>query len=255
MRSTSSFTANQITASWCAHLTSLPSSPDDPSQKQLAAAAQPLLGSPPIYTSTDPELFARFALPADSPPVILALKDNVGTSATSTYYPNPRTAASTDLDIPALQRWLLVNRLPTALELNTESFQKVMNAPKPPLVVLVGVASRSKDSTIDQIKELARAWRGSEVQAEYTEKEVVFVWMDATKWGSWMKSQYGIRQENLPAVVLVDHKVSGDASTPGMTDLRSVHLSSALGILGPGCEASTAYTYCKQRLLWYRRCP
>ena len=39
-------------------------------------------------------------------------------------------------------------------------------------------------------------------------KDVIFTWMDAAKWGTWMKSMYGIKVSELPAVVVADHQVS-----------------------------------------------
>ena len=136
--------------------------------------------------------------------MLLAVKDGVPYQYTSifTFY----TQNHDETDNKKLSRWLLSNRLPTALELNQETFQSVMNAPHGPLVVLV--AASSSDSSIeDKVKDVATRWRERNEKLGDGRYEVVFTWMDAGKWGKWLKSMYGVKEDALPAIVMVDHQV------------------------------------------------
>jgi thioredoxin domain-containing protein 5 len=83
-----------------------------------------------------------------------------------------------------------------------------MNAPHSPLVVLTAVPKADApghDGAVSQVKEVARQWRAE--ASKYPGQYVQFVWMDANRWASWLKSQYGIKSSNLPATILVKHKV------------------------------------------------
>ncbi|KAJ7461840.1 protein disulfide isomerase [Mycena galericulata] len=176
--------------------------------KAVARLAAPLLGSPLIYTSPSPTLFKRFSIPDSAPWAVVALKDR-----------NPHTPAAmyiggatldTNGDFPA---WLLANRLPTSMELTQDTFQSVMNAPHTPLVVIAAVTKDTRDKVSERFRDIAAKWRvrtgGTGI---FHGRSVVFTWMDAEKWESWMKSMYGIKKgrgdeiEDVP-VVIADHKI------------------------------------------------
>ena len=74
-----------------------------------------------------------------------------------------------------------------------------MNAPHKPLVVLVATTAADKARTAGEVRTLARKWRDAKERAP-----VVFAWMDADKWGTWLKSMYGISGTG---VVVADHSV------------------------------------------------
>ena len=83
-----------------------------------------------------------------------------------------------------------------------------MNAPHKPLVVLVATTAADKARTAGEVRTLARKWRDDKERAN-----VVFAWMDADKWGTWLKSMYGIRPAELPRAVVANHTVrSADLS-------------------------------------------
>jgi thioredoxin domain-containing protein 5 len=178
-------------------------------QNSLTIAAQSLLGEAPVFTSSSSALLERFSVAPSSAPAILVFKDRDPRSPALTYTV-PTTSSQT-----TLQTWLEAHKLPSALELLPDTFQSVMNAPHEPLVVLVAVPKAGEPGNmgaVDQVRELGRQWR--ERAASYPGRQVVFTWMDADRWGSWMKSQYGITASMIPAVVLVHHKVCQLVSTP-----------------------------------------
>jgi len=167
----------------------------------LSQAARPLLGSPPLYVSSAPELFTHFSLPVTSDFFLIALKDG-DTSAAAQLGFNAQT------DVGKLADWLQAHRLPLAMELGEGSFQEVMNAENEPLVILVSVPASGveRDGIVETVRRLATQWRRTG-SAHHTPvqgaRQVVFVWMDQERWAKWLKSMYGIKG---PAqVVIVDH--------------------------------------------------
>ncbi len=94
-----------------------------------------------------------------------------------------------------------------------------MKAPHQPLVAIVAVPPEDKDIVGERVKLLGLQWRKrlGELKSErgQTQKDVVFTWMDADKWSSWLKSMYGIQSDNLPAVVVADHQVRYPQRFPG----------------------------------------
>ncbi|KAI0273123.1 thioredoxin-domain-containing protein [Russula aff. rugulosa BPL654] len=167
----------------------------------LTQAARPLLGSPPLYISSAPELFTHFALPSTSDFSLIALKDGDASAAAHLQF-NAQTS------VEELSKWLQTNRLPLAMELGEGSFQEVMNAESKPLVVLVSVTTPGieRDQIVETVRRLAAQWRTTGA-TQYTPaqgaRHVVFVWMDQERWTSWLKSMYGIKGPT--QVVIVDH--------------------------------------------------
>lgn len=163
-----------------------------------------MLGSPPLYISSSPELFTHFALPSTSDFSLIALKDGDASAAAHLQF-NAQTS------VEELSKWLQTHRLPLAMELSEGSFQEVMNAESKPLVVLVSVTTPGieRDRIVETVRRLAAQWRRTGA-TQYTPAEgarhVVFVWMDQERWTSWLKSMYGIKGPT--QVVIVDHSVS-----------------------------------------------
>lgn len=106
-----------------------------------------------------------------------------------------------------LLTWAMNNRIPSALQLDQESFQKVMNAPHHPLVVIAATVPSEEAHTIEIINESSRLWR-QQVGSVSQSGDVIFTWMDLDKWASWLKSMYGIKDVSKTTVVITDHQVS-----------------------------------------------
>lgn len=84
-----------------------------------------------------------------------------------------------------------------------------MNAQHKPLVVIVPVDKGTKDRVSEKVREIAKKWRVK--KGGKGGRDIVFTWMDAGKWGSWLKSMYGLKTSgdtDEPAVIIADHGVS-----------------------------------------------
>ncbi|KAI1792500.1 thioredoxin-domain-containing protein [Ganoderma leucocontextum] len=173
-------------------------SPDDKAAfKQVTEASNVLFGSPAMYTSTSASFYDHFNIKPGTA-AILALKDHDPTAPTAVY--TLSKPASTNEEQQELVDWLLRNRLPSALELDSDNFQDVMNAPHKPLVVIAATSQSDLQRMAKEVTDLARKWRDAKEQAP-----VVFAWMDADKWGTWLKSMYGITADHLPRPVVTSH--------------------------------------------------
>lgn len=159
----------------------------------MREASAPLLGSPQIYASSDLGLFSRFSIPASSTWALVALKDHDVKLPSSIFYGPSSTSASD----PKLRRWLLTHRLPTSVELTSDTFQSVMSAPQAPLVVIAAAPEAMKEKVMTRLHDVGKKWRvRTEGSGISHGREIVFAWMDAKKWGSWMKSMYGIKVDD-----------------------------------------------------------
>ncbi|KAF7331691.1 Protein disulfide isomerase [Mycena kentingensis (nom. inval.)] len=176
--------------------------------KTITRLAAPLLGSPTIFTSASPVLFKRYSIPDTAPWAVIALKDRDPNSAAAMYLGSARVDDA-DRD---LTTWLLSNRLPTSIELMQDTFQSVMNAPHAPLVVIAAVTKETRDKVADRFRDIALKWRvRTSGTGVYGGRSVVFTYMDAEKWSSWLKSMYGLKKgghdiEDV-GVVIADHQV------------------------------------------------
>ncbi|KAF8075957.1 protein disulfide isomerase [Lyophyllum atratum] len=173
----------------------------------IQRAATPLLGSPSLFTSSDPDLLTRFSVPQTSTWALVALKDHDGTTAASIL--PERTATSEE----KIKTWLLSHRLSTTVELTQDTFQNVMNAPQAPLVVITAFGPAMREKVRDRLVEVGQKWRArTKGTGMAAGREVVFAYMDAERWRDWMKSMYGVvgagtetELEDLK-VVITDHK-------------------------------------------------
>ncbi|KAG6813179.1 hypothetical protein H0H92_013299 [Tricholoma furcatifolium] len=183
---------------------------DDSILDTVARASTPLLGSPPIYTSSSASLFSTYHIPQTSTWALLVFKDHIHATPTSILHERAVPVSSSG---DAIREWLLKQRLPTTLELSQDTFQSVMNAPQAPLVVIAAVTPSMQDRVVQRIREVGKKWRAyTKGSGVVNGREVVWTWMDAERWKDWMKSMYGIvvqdGEENLEEVrvVVTDHQ-------------------------------------------------
>jgi thioredoxin domain-containing protein 5 len=179
---------------------------DMTSLKLVKEASKVLLGTPRIYSSSDSQLLTRLGLSADlDAGVLVAVKEGEGNAVK--YLASD--ASSTGLKKKAdIETWLLKNKFPRVAQLTTDNFISIMKNPTQPLVLLAALSSEdgTLQGNIVSLKSAAKNWEQKEGSDKWA-RGAVFVWMDGDKWGSWLKSQYGIKKARLPSVVVADHQV------------------------------------------------
>ncbi|KAI0829211.1 thioredoxin-domain-containing protein [Trametes gibbosa] len=164
---------------------------------QVVEASHILFGSPALFTSTSSAFYDHYNIKPGSA-ALVALKDH-DPNVPAAIYNIPKPVFSVE-QRQELVDWLLRHRLPTALELDSDNFQDVMNAPHKPLVVIVATPQRDLKQTAKEVADVARKWRDAREHGS-----VVFTWMDADKWGKWLKSMYGLKAAGLPRAIVANH--------------------------------------------------
>ncbi|KAJ1308330.1 hypothetical protein OPQ81_004040 [Rhizoctonia solani] len=170
--------------------------------EDIEEASKPLLGTPVVYKSRNPEIFAKFKVDPAEGPVLIVVKDHEVT-------PFSVLPLSDQTTVPVLGAFFQHHRIPTLQQLTAENFPDVMKHPAKPLVVLVAFDMENMSKTqlgaqIETLTSIAKRWQTSAVRLTDT-RPTIFVWMDGDRWGKWLKSMYGIKREDMPTVVIVDH--------------------------------------------------
>ncbi|KAG6915044.1 hypothetical protein DXG01_013774 [Tephrocybe rancida] len=213
-------------------------------------AATALLGSPMVYTVSDPALLAQYSVSQTSTWALLAFKDHNSRTPTSILHERVVPASGTKQE-EAIRTWVLSQRLPVALELTQDTFQSVMNAPQAPLVVIAAVRGANMEKVGEKMREVGKKWRvrtgGSGLTGKDGKgKEVVWAWMDAERWKDWMKSMYGVVVKEGEGdlddvrVVITDHKADWQRLVYwDQVDDHRLKLTSSMGLF-EAVEAAAA---------------
>ncbi|THG93397.1 hypothetical protein EW026_g7827 [Hermanssonia centrifuga] len=225
---------DEVTAHPVIYLLLHPASDNKP-LNQVVEASHVLFGSPPVYVSSSPSLYDRFNVPP-STSLVLAFKDRDFSAPAATYPLSHFSNANDRKD--HLSNWLLRNRLPTNMPLDSDSFQEVMNAPHKPLVVIAAASQVDLVRTADTIKEVARRWKDSKAEGD-----VVFTWMDADKWSSWLKSMYGIKAGSAVHVVVANHSRLVYYDTDQHGEKIKLSANSILSAISGALSGTTPYKH------------
>jgi len=170
---------------------------DTASLHRVLQASRALFGTPPVYASTSSSFYERFNLnPASS--VVLSLKDFDRAVPAGIYHLGDNVALKKEVE--DLSSWLVRNRLPMSMQLDSDTFQDIMFAPHKPLVVITAAPQLKLVGAADRVRTVAQHWKDRQGS-----DDVVFTWMDSDKWASWLKSMYGIKADNQAHVVVTNH--------------------------------------------------
>lgn len=163
--------------------------------KQIEEAIQSLGTSMPVYTSNDPLLYKNLSI-ANPPPTSLLLS----------FSDSMKPTASIILPAAdgAVRRFINTHRFPIVTHLSSDNYQDLMQGDQHALVVLAATHPDNAEENAEFVK-IARAWkRGGR---PFTQP-VWFANMDGEKWQKWLYNSYGIKTEDLPAVVVVDTEMN-----------------------------------------------
>jgi len=177
-------------------------SPTDTRTPELVGkGSSVLLGSPPVYMSNSDRLASQLHVATTSLPALLVFKDGDAENPAGQWHLKASHNAND------VKLWLLRNRLPSVLQLDSDTFQPVMN-PKhisAPLVVIVVVSEKNRQTVIPALRSIEKQWREGE---KVGQREIVFTWMDGERWSKWLKSMYGVVETGTaetPSVIVADH--------------------------------------------------
>ncbi|WVW79859.1 protein disulfide-isomerase domain [Kwoniella bestiolae CBS 10118] len=162
--------------------------------KSVKTALEPLLGSVPAYTSSDPQFYQQLSV-ANPPPTSVLF-------AFSSYSSRPVGSLAFLASEDSLKRFIQLHRFPTLIELTGSNYNAIMNSDTRSMVVLGALHKGDEgQKEKEKLREVAKAWkRGGRPFAQ----PVWFVWVDGEKWSGWLKQQYSIKKDQLPSVVVID---------------------------------------------------
>jgi hypothetical protein len=192
-----------------------------PSEIDLVqTAASTLLGSAPVFKTSQSDLFAHFNYP-ETHPSLLVFKDHELTPSDSLNFTNVHST-STSVDRQESQKkeaeveiakWIHGKKLPSLDEFTSLNFGDYMEKGQSRVKSYVAIAALSpttlgEDRTKryqDELRQTAKAWQGAMKTINPDAKPVHFVWVDADKWSKYLSSTYGIKPNRPePLLVLVD---------------------------------------------------
>ncbi|KAI5451445.1 hypothetical protein NCC49_001751 [Naganishia albida] len=163
----------------------------------VKTAAGPYLVTSSFYETHDPEIIDA-ANPHDAHGSVLAVFKDGSTLPT----------ARLQLPVSAEQitSFILAQRHPTVIELDSSNFDEVIHSPTRALVVLValkktGRAAGELEKEVEELRKTAKAWYKG---GRPFQQPVWFAWIDGERHRKWLKQNYGIKHTQMPAVVLAD---------------------------------------------------
>ncbi|KAJ9121734.1 hypothetical protein QFC22_002355 [Naganishia vaughanmartiniae] len=160
-------------------------------------AAAPYLVTSAFYETHDPEIIDAATVDDLHGTVLAVFKD--GTS-------QPTARLSLPASSEEINSFILAQRFPTVIELDSVNFDEVLQSPARALVVLVALKKSGRstgelEKEVEELRKIAKAWyRGG----RKFEQPVWFAWIDGERYKKWLKQNYGIKHTQLPAVVLAD---------------------------------------------------
>jgi len=183
--------------------------PDKDALRLVQTAGNTALANPPIhiYTSISPELRSRYG--RDSPgPTLITLKAAKKVTGESEYIPTASFHITSGISPAEVHAFLGRNAIPLVTELTSDNFQTIMTArtfdPKP-LVVIMATKPESKTEAIRLLSAGEEHWRKEDKEKSAPTRDVLWTYMEGDKWGSWLKSMYGIKSSKMPTFVVADH--------------------------------------------------
>ncbi|KAH8827187.1 thioredoxin-like protein [Flagelloscypha sp. PMI_526] len=169
--------------------------------RALSPIIAPLLSQPRVYhitSSSDAvDLWKMWSIPDSVPWALVALRE--GDETPASIFPGKTPNLKDQAEVDGAKFWVQTHTLGSMYELEQATFQTIMNGPAEPLVVIAAAPTDLHKTVEDRLKEIAKKWRvrvGSTgrvgTTSEREGREVIFSFMDSSKWADWMKSMYGI---------------------------------------------------------------
>ena len=187
-------------------------------QQAVKTSVEPLLGSVPTYTSSDPLLYRNLSI-ANPPPTSTLL-------GFSSFSPLPIGSLSFPAQEGQLDRFISLHRFPPLVQLVSSNYQSLMKGDTPAIVVL-GAVHKGEEGIKERemLETVARAWKRG---ARPITRPVRFAWVEGERWSAWLKQAYGIKRRELPAVVVIETTVR---RRPCLMSLSLLKVSLAIRVL------------------------
>ncbi|KAL1918743.1 uncharacterized protein VTP21DRAFT_2765 [Calcarisporiella thermophila] len=160
--------------------------------KTISSIARKYIDRAHFFQSKDPTLFSKYGI--SKLPTLLVFKDDKYEQAPS-------------LMQDALRAWVRNVQFPLVTELRYDNSEDLLGIEG--LIVLSILDNEKEASTEEQksrLKALARDFKAEYESEKGENRRVQWAWLDGKQWANYVYRMYGIRQRDLPRVVIVDSK-------------------------------------------------
>ncbi|KAI8894323.1 thioredoxin-like protein [Globomyces pollinis-pini] len=99
-----------------------------------------------------------------------------------------------------MKEWILKNRYPLVVELSVENQPDINNIPYVVMLLVDPDSNTKGKAPISELRLTAKAFYESNSNSE----NVKFTWLDAVKFSDYVKTLYGIKQEDLPRYIIAN---------------------------------------------------
>jgi len=102
-----------------------------------------------------------------------------------------------------LNKWIAQTKYPLFTEISSQNSEEIMD--NHDLVVIGFINGNTVNSWTPKFKEAARKWRASELADNHN---VVFTWIDGSKWSKYISKVYHLEPTDLPRIIFTKPDVS-----------------------------------------------
>lgn len=150
-----------------------------------------------VFTSNDPALYRQLSVGHPYPDSALL--------AFAGHSRKPVASMPLPTNQDKLDRFVFDNQFPLTYDVSESMYLDVLkNKEFRPIVVMVAVKQdATKSESEAELLKIARAWRK---MPRTFDQPVWFASVNGDKWAKWLKRNYGMTPENMPAVVILDSK-------------------------------------------------
>lgn len=150
----------------------------------VKSAAGPYLVTSAFYETHDPEIVEAASAEDAHGSVLAVFKDGSSHPTARLHLP-----ASSD----EISSFILAQRHPTVIELESSNFDEVIHSPSRALVVLVALKKTGRPSgelekEVEELRKIAKAWYKG---GRHFQQPVWFAWIDGERHKKWLKQNYG----------------------------------------------------------------
>lgn len=180
----------------------------------------------PFYITSDPISIRHLGYETAELPAAIILKGKHKFVFSSNNY------ANTPENEQAIRTWVQKEKFPIVSEINLKNAEEILNSNH---MLAFGLFDGSKKLE-DQKKEfkfMTDAW----LDKGNKNSNVLFVWLDGTKWADYVKKVFDIKQSQLPRIVIADPKTN--QFYPTDSEGRQLSMASPQTVLKSIVEAQT----------------
>ncbi|KAM3587224.1 hypothetical protein VKS41_002260 [Umbelopsis sp. WA50703] len=192
----------------------------------IKAVSKHFIDDVPFYITADPISIRHLGYETAELPAAIILKGKHKFVFSSNNY------AKTPENEQAIRSWVQKEKFPIISEINLKNAEEILNSNHILAFGLFDGAKKLEDQK-KEFKTMTDAW----LDKGNKNSNVLFVWLDGTKWADYVKTVFDIKQSQLPRIVIADPKTN--QFYPTDSEGRQLSMESPQIVLKSIVEAQT----------------